>query len=162
MKRIYILYGPWTNRTKIHEFFYCFLIYFFKVQEQLQTLGPAWIAFQQCLIDCDDMLRKSKEKFKAGLLASSEEFKKAVGNLEDEFALRGPISPKIAVNEALAAIKAFNNQVDSLKEQEAKIRRGLNIFKIEQQPSKALQNVEKDIGLLQQVHSFFVFFQINL
>ncbi|XP_066933177.1 dynein axonemal heavy chain 2-like [Clytia hemisphaerica] len=122
-----------------------------EVQEQLQTLGPAWIAFQQCLIDCDDMLRKSKEKFKAGLLSSSEEFKKAVSNLEDEFALRGPISPKIAVNEALAAIKAFNNQVDSLKEQEAKIRRGLNIFKIEQQPSKALKSVEKDIGLLQQI-----------
>jgi len=107
-----------------------------QVQEQLQTLGPAWIAFQQCLI---------------GLLSSAEDFKKSVVSLEDEFLLRGPTSSKIAVNEALASIQAFSNQVDLLKNNETIIRKGLNIFKIEQQPSKALQNVEKDIGFLKQV-----------
>ena len=121
------------------------------MQEQLQTLGPAWIAFQQCLIDCDTMLKNSKDKFKSGLLASSEEFKKAVINLGDEFVLRGPVTPKIAVNESLAAIKAFATQVGVLRGQEETIRKGLNIFKIEQQPSKALQGIEKDIGLLEQV-----------
>lgn len=122
-----------------------------QVQEQLQTLGPAWIAFQQCLIDCDEMLKRDKEKFKSGLLSSAEDFKKSVVSLEDEFLLRGPTSSKIAVNEALASIQAFSNQVDLLKNNETIIRKGLNIFKIEQQPSKALQNVEKDIGFLKQV-----------
>ena len=47
--------------------------------------------------------------------------------------------------------QAFANQVNVLKDQEASIRRGLNIFKIEQQNSKSLQNIEKDIGYLEQV-----------
>lgn len=122
-----------------------------EVQEQLQTLGPSWIAFQQCLIDADSMLKKSKEKFRSGLLASAEDFKKSVNNLEDEFALRGPVNAKTFVNEALAATKAFSLEVETLKAQEATIRKGLNIFKIEQQQSKALQSVEKDINLLEQI-----------
>lgn len=123
------------------------------MQEQLQTLGPAWIGFQQCLIDSDIMLKKSKEKFKTGLLTSAEDFKKCVSSLEDEFLLRGPASASTFVNEALAAVKAFSNQVDTLKGQEQTIRKGLNIFKIEQQPSKVLQNLEKEIGFLEQVSS---------
>lgn len=97
------------------------------------------------------MLKKSKEKFRSGLLASAEDFKKSVNNLEDEFALRGPVNAKTFVNEALAATKAFSREVETLKAQEATIRKGLNIFKIEQQQSKALQSVEKDINLLEQV-----------
>lgn len=42
-------------------------------------------------------------------------------------------------------------QVRNLKSQETKLRRGLNIFKIEQPPSKDLQGVEKDLEHLEQV-----------
>ena len=42
-------------------------------------------------------------------------------------------------------------QVGNLKSQETKLRRGLNIFKIEQPPSKDLQGVEKDLEHLEQV-----------
>ena len=115
--------------------------------------------FQQCLIDSDAMLKKCKEKFRSGLLTSSEEFKKSVAYLEDEFQLRGPYSAKTYVNDALAAAEAFSNQVIVLKEQEDSIRRGLNIFKIEQQNSKALQSIEKDIGYLEQVKFCIYYFR---
>lgn len=97
------------------------------------------------------MLKRSKEKFKSELLTSAEEFKKAVTLLEEEFTLRGPVSSKTVVNEALAATKAFSQQVESLKEQEVTIKKGLNIFKIEQQQSKALLTLQKNIEYLEQV-----------
>ena len=48
-------------------------------------------------------------------------------------------------------VKIYVEQVGNLKSQETKLRRGLNIFKIEQPPSKDLQGVEKDLEHLEQV-----------
>ena len=63
----------------------------------LEQLSGEWVAFQQCLIDSDAMLKKSKEKFKTGLLYSAEELKKSVNNLQDSFTMGGPFSGKIGV-----------------------------------------------------------------
>ena len=42
------------------------------------------------------MLKKSKEKFKSGLLLSAEEFKKTVSILLDDFRNRGPFNSEIS------------------------------------------------------------------
>lgn len=65
----------------------------------LDQLSGEWVSFQQCLIDSDAMLKKSKEKFKTGLIHSSEDFKKTVTTLFDEFQNKGPFSSSIAVKE---------------------------------------------------------------
>lgn len=61
----------------------------------LDELSGEWYAFQQCLIDSDVMLKKSKEKFKTGLLLSAEEFKKTTAILMDEFRGKGPFSSSV-------------------------------------------------------------------
>eukprot|EP00795_Rhopilema_esculentum_P016694 gene16694-8141_t len=121
------------------------------VQQMLEALSNEWVAFQQCLIDSDAMLKKSKEKFKTGLLHSAEDLKKSVTALQDDLNLKGAFSAKIPVNEALQNVENYIKQIDDLKNQERTIRQGLNIFKIEQQPSKALQSLEKDVVNLQSV-----------
>ena len=70
-----------------------------KVQEMLEALSNEWVAFQQCLIDSDAMLKKSKEKFKTGLLHSAEDLKKSVGSLQDDLNIKGAFSAKIPVDE---------------------------------------------------------------
>ena len=45
-----------------------------------------------------------QEKFKTGLLAQSEEFKKQVASLIDEFQNKGPFTSNIPTEEALANI----------------------------------------------------------
>ena len=62
----------------------------------LDELNGEWYAFQQCLMDSDIMLKKSKEKFKSGLLLSAEEFKKTVSILLDDFRNRGPFGSDIS------------------------------------------------------------------
>ncbi|XP_048588102.1 dynein axonemal heavy chain 2 isoform X2 [Nematostella vectensis] len=122
-----------------------------EVQGMLDALSGEWLLFQQCLIDSDAMLKKSKEKFKTGLIHSSEEFKKTVNGLFDDFQSKGPFSSSIGVKEALEQVTQYHEQVVNLKSQETSLRRGLNIFKIEQALSKDLQNLEKDLEHLEQV-----------
>jgi len=77
------------------------------------------------------------------LLAQSEEFKKQVHNLLDEFATKGPFTSNITTEEAMSNVQAIRDQLNALKKQEQDIRKGLNIFKIDQPPSKEIANLEK-------------------
>ena len=54
-------------------------------------------------------------------------------------------------SQALEQVITYQEQVQNLKAQETSLRRGLNIFKIEQSPSKDLQGLEKDLEHLEQV-----------
>jgi hypothetical protein len=53
--------------------------------------------------------------------------------------------------QALEQVTLYHEQVHNLKTQESTLRRGLNIFKIEQAPSKDLQGLEKDLEHLEQM-----------
>lgn len=74
----------------------------------LDQLNGEWVSFQQCLIDSDAMLKKSKEKFKTGLIHSSEDFKKTVTTLFDDFQNKGPFSSSIAVKEVCELKEAMS------------------------------------------------------
>lgn len=43
----------------------------------------------------------------------------------------------------MASVQAIRDQLNALKKQEQDIRKGLNIFKIDQPPSKEIANLEK-------------------
>ena len=55
------------------------------------------------------MLKKSKEKFKSGLLLSAEELKKTVSMLVDEFHNRGPFNSDISTER----VCSYSFQVDN-------------------------------------------------
>jgi len=61
----------------------------------------------------------------------------------DEFQNKGPFASGINTAEALENINQIREQMNALKKQEQDIRRGLNIFKIDQPPSKEISNMEK-------------------
>lgn len=56
-----------------------------------------------------------------------------------------------SIPQALKEVIQYHEQVQNLKNQESTLRRGLNIFKIEQAPSKDLHALEKDLDHLEQV-----------
>lgn len=110
------------------------------------------------------MFIRVQEKFRSGLLAQSEEFKKQVHNLVDEFSTKGPFTSNIPTAEALENINNIRAQMEALKKQEQEIRKGLNIFKIDQPPSKEIANLEKVPSLfyLKAYHDFrFIYMDIN-
>lgn len=74
---------------------------------------------------------------------SAEEFKKTVSATAEDFELKGPFSASVSVAEALAFISQTRQQLAELKLKETNLRRGLNIFKIDQPPSHIILNLEK-------------------
>ena len=101
------------------------------------------MAFQQCLIDSEGMLKKHKEKFRTGLLHSAEDFKKTVSTLMDQFDTNGPFTDGVSIAGAMEFISRMRSELSQLKVNEQNIRKGLNIFKIEQPPSHLIQSMEK-------------------
>ena len=83
-----------------------------------------------------------QDKFKSGLLSSSEEFKRQVSALLEEFRARGPFASHIPCTKAFEMIAGIKQQLTQLKEDEATLRRGLAIFKIDLPPSKDIAKVE--------------------
>ena len=80
----------------------------FQIQEMLEALSNEWVSFQQCLIDCDIMLKKSKDKFKSGLLYSAEDLKKSVNLLSDDLAIKGAFSAKVPIDEVYCLFLYLN------------------------------------------------------
>ncbi|XP_032872211.1 dynein heavy chain 2, axonemal [Amblyraja radiata] len=138
----------------IHDQFSILEKYEFQIEESVQfhleSLNGEWMNFQQILIDSETMLKKSKEKFRTGLIHSAEEMKKKTQSAIEEFSNRAPFSSTMSPDAALALIAELRNNLNSLKDEENNIRNGLNVFKIDQPLSKELQALEKDLDFLQQ------------
>ncbi|XP_063042411.1 dynein axonemal heavy chain 2 [Engraulis encrasicolus] len=121
------------------------------VQELLEALNGEWVWFQEVVIDSDIMLKKHKDKFKSSLIFSAEEFKKKMQTTVQDFNNTGPFSSQVGSEPALQQVSALCSQLQTLKDEEAGIRSGLSMFKMEQPHSKDIQSLEKDLDYLQQV-----------
>ncbi|KAL7983007.1 hypothetical protein Chor_013613 [Crotalus horridus] len=163
----------------IHEQFAILEKYEVAVDEEvLQLLGDLnseWLAFQQCLLDSETMLKKHKEKFKTGLIHCADDFKKKAQNLLQDFdmngifylanprqsreviqvfcpsPLAGPFTSAVSADAALEQIMAMRQLLATMKEEENALRSNLGIFKIDQPASKDLQKLERELDYIQQV-----------
>nr|XP_060635826.1 dynein axonemal heavy chain 2 [Anolis sagrei ordinatus] len=122
-----------------------------EVQQLLGDLNSEWLAFQQCILDSEAMLKKHKEKFKTGLIHCADDFKKKAQNLLQEFTFNGPFSSAISADDALEQIAAMRQLLAKMKEEENTLRSNLGIFKIDQPASKDLQKLERELDYIQQV-----------
>jgi len=95
---------------------------------------------------CTVMVYRVQDKFKTGLLSSSEEFKRQVLALLEDFRAKGPFGSHILCTKAFEIIANIKLQLIQLKEDEASLRRGLAIFKIDLPPSKEIAKVEVVCG----------------
>uniref|UniRef100_G1RF97 Dynein axonemal heavy chain 2 n=1 Tax=Nomascus leucogenys TaxID=61853 RepID=G1RF97_NOMLE len=121
------------------------------VREMLDSLNGEWVVFQQTLLDSEQMLKKHKEKFKTGLIHSADEFKKKAHTLLEDFEFKGPFTSNVGYMSALDQITQVRAMLMAMREEENSLRANLGIFKMEQPPSKDLQNLEKELDALQQI-----------
>lgn len=100
------------------------------------------------------------------MLQQSEEFKKNVNDLVNEFRTKGPFSSELKPDEALSQIDLMKAKLAKLKEEELELRRGLGIFKVDHPFSKDIQNLEKvtynDTIILTQIFKFDCYFMNSL
>lgn len=97
------------------------------------------------------MLKKYRDRFKAKLLQQSDDFKRNVGDLVNDFRVKGPFGADTRPEDALNSIEQMKARLAKLKEEEQELRKGLGIFRIDHPLSKEIQNLEKDIEALELI-----------
>ena len=83
-----------------------------------------------------------QEKFRADLLVQSDDFKKQVLTVVDDFHEHGPFAAAVGHMTALAQIAAYKDQLGLLRHQEDMLRKGLFIFKIDLPPSSDIAKLD--------------------
>ncbi|CAH8511548.1 unnamed protein product [Schistosoma rodhaini] len=142
-------FGPLEEQFAILD--KCEVTYSDEISNRRVNLANDWVQFQSSLASAEMMIKKSKEKFKVGLLNDTEEFKRAVSTLLQELQMKGPYAANLKPQEALDIVNQFSEQLDNLKSHELELRHGLNLFKIEQPPFKEISIVEKDLDILNTI-----------
>ena len=122
-----------------------------------RCLSDLWKHFEECLSTGDQVLRKSKEKFKTGLLSSTDEFKRNASSLLYNFNETGPFEISTEFNElentenALKNISIARESVDKLRKQQDILSKGLAIFKINAGENDELNGLELDLKYLETI-----------
>eukprot|EP01135_Chromosphaera_perkinsii_P005558 Nk52_evm107s352 gene=Nk52_evmTU107s352 len=117
----------------------------------LEELQGHWSNFQSALVDSDLILKQCRERFKASLLHSMEEFNKNIESMKEDFSAKAPFDASAGPEKALEWIDQFRSRMDTTTTQEAQYRKELLIFKIDQPRSKEIAILEKDLDLMTQI-----------
>ncbi len=129
----------------------CEVTYSPEVASRRANLATDWAYFQEAIVAAEEMIRKSKEKFKAELLMESDQLKKRIAAILSDLQNNGPHAMAIRPDDALATCDDFREQLASALEREAVLRQGLALFKIEQPPCKETMLIQKASIPLQQI-----------
>ena len=68
---------------------------------KIKSLAGKWEEYKASLIEAEEMLKKNRDKFKTKLLQQSEEFKKNVSELVNDFKTKGPFTADIKPDEVI-------------------------------------------------------------
>ncbi|KXS19215.1 hypothetical protein M427DRAFT_507867 [Gonapodya prolifera JEL478] len=149
LKTIEGQFGPINEQYQILE------KYEVQIKEEektlLQSLVPSWETFKQTVASADSTLQNCKAKFKNDLIVSVDEFNRLVGTMKEDFKSEGPYSHAFGVENAMHTIQSFKQRIQDLAVKERNLRRGLTVFKIEQNPSKDIEMIGDELELLQQI-----------
>jgi dynein heavy chain len=120
-------------------------------KRQLETLHTAWSSMQQTMVEAEKQLQESKAKFKSDLMNAVEDFSKNLVSLKEEFSTKGPFQASFGADKALKTITEYRTVIQTALSQEANLKKGLAVFKLEQPPAKEITQISNDLDLLQQI-----------
>ncbi|KAJ3195453.1 Dynein heavy chain 2, axonemal [Irineochytrium annulatum] len=128
-------------------------------RQELETLHSSWAALQQTMVEAEKLLQDSKAKFKADLMSSVDEFGKGIASLREDFVSGGPFSSSFGIEKALRSIGEYRTAVQSAVAQEANLKKGLGVFKMDTPPSREIMLITTDLdnlGLVWQLNQEWV------
>nr|CAD7568025.1 unnamed protein product [Timema californicum] len=122
-----------------------------EMQNRYVGLKEEWQQYLKVLEEAAEMLQKSKEKFRTGLLESAEALKKEAKFVLEDFFANGPFSSNWKAKDALNHLANLREHLTEMRKQEEKLRSDLGIFNISIPLSQDLEKLEKDLTALEVV-----------
>lgn len=117
----------------------------------LETLTPSWQAFQVQIQESEQDLREQKTKFKADILSAVDEFSRTVSIIKEDFNAKGPFNAAFGVENAMISIAEYSGQIETSLKTQASLKKGLNVFKIDQVLNKDMEGLHGQLDSLKQV-----------
>ncbi|RHY79984.1 hypothetical protein DYB26_013670, partial [Aphanomyces astaci] len=122
----------------------------------LQSLRPHWDAFEGMLVDANTMLQKCKISMKQSLQDNVAELSNHMVELRSEAMATLPYSDQTQNSAAAHAILLdFEKKMEATRVRQAVLKKGLDIFGIEETLNDGFVQTEKELELLQQIWAFF-------
>ncbi|KAL3314783.1 Dynein heavy chain 2, axonemal, partial [Cichlidogyrus casuarinus] len=134
---------------------------FVNIEEQFVILDKCEMDYSEQLIQrraniaSDWNKFRHKETFKNGLLADADEWRKKLAELLSTISKSGPTG-LMAPAKALKILDGFYESLESLKEMEKRIRKGLTIFKVELGASKDIPVIERELETFKSIWLLFL------
>ncbi|OHS94615.1 Dynein heavy chain family protein [Tritrichomonas foetus] len=122
-----------------------------KDMDLLNSLSDRWREFKDATVLAEKQLDGHKDSFKKQHLAEVEEIRTLQSEMYNQFMLDEPWKASLGVEEARKLIDKYKEQVRALREREANLRPGCELFKLDPPVYKEISTVETDLGLLDQI-----------
>ncbi|TMW60768.1 hypothetical protein Poli38472_000810 [Pythium oligandrum] len=120
-------------------------------QRDLTNLRPNWEVYEGMLVEANTMLQKCKISMKQNLQDSVAELNTIMSDLRAEAEATLPYSGDQASAAAHQILGEFEKKMESTRARQSALKKGLEIFGIEESKNEGFQQTEKEIELLQQI-----------
>ena len=117
----------------------------------LAQLRGSWSEFSQMLVGAEKMLQSSKKGMKMDLETSVDDFMQLVGDTRKSSLLKLCYNDDFSIPDAQKILAEWKSRVEGLRAKEESLKPGMSIFGIEPPRYKGLEEIERDMGLLERV-----------
>lgn len=122
-----------------------------KDMELLNSLSERWREFKEATVLAEKQLEGHRDAFRKQHLAEVEEIRTLQSEMYNQFILDEPFKASLGVEEARKIIEKYKEQVKVLREREANLKPGCELFKLDPPVYKEISTVETDLGLLEKI-----------
>ena len=122
-----------------------------KDMELLNSLAERWKDFKDATVLAEKQLEGHRDTFRKEHLAEVEEIRNLQSEMYNQFMLDEGWKASLGVEEARKIIEKYKEQVKTLREREANLRPGCELFKLDPPVYKEISSVETDLGLLDSI-----------
>ena len=122
-----------------------------KHSQEHDGMPAEWEAFKEFLVSCAEQLEDTRKTFKNGLLKDTEDLSRKVEGLRSGFLDDGPFSGDVPAEDAVQALADYHKNLQDLRATQANLTTGLKVFGIAQAPYKEMEQMDEDLGFLDQL-----------
>nr|CDS32130.1 dynein heavy chain [Hymenolepis microstoma] len=129
----------------------CEVTYDTEISTKRINLYSDWLAFKDTIFSCEELIRRTRDKFKMNLLGDLEKLRQQIKGILVEVQKTSYRALGPPPSEALTACQSFRDRLTVMLGKEDELRNGLRLFKLEQPPCKESALIQRELDLLEEI-----------
>lgn len=122
-----------------------------ETKTNFERLPHEFQRFQRALTEGEEQLSQAKQQCKTELLQAMDDLARNVSSLRGNFLEQGPFSANCSPAAALENLAGFKDKVAAIRATEEKLKAGLRVFEITQEPFREVIDTSREVSQLEQL-----------